>query len=624
MTATWDNTATGDNNTEISSVTVDFSAFGGDTAVAATASSGIWSATYEVNGSSVSGSNLNVSVTASATSGSTTGVDTSNASVDALLPTIESVTSSTADGTYAAGGSISIQVDFSEAVTVTGVAGLRMETGAIDRLATYSSGRGTDTLSFVYSVQTDDNSGDLDYASINALETGSGTIGDTAGNSANRLLATPGSTGSLGASKALVVAAGSPPSGGGGGGGGSSGVTSISQPFTNLGTLVNPVITVTGSVEGGFLSGAVSNAGLIRNVSLRAGTIVQGGRLGGTIVGDPAGPALINASITAGTVLSNVVIAASALIDSDAIMGANVSFETLANIPPGMDLSTAQGGSPWQRDSGVSALDLDHSLVVTSAHRQSLLEAVRMLNQFSSGAVVVTGDELSVRVDQSRSRLLPVALHRAASGAEPGATIDEDGHMRIVTDSGLQLTSLPLIEDVETLRRVTEQAASRLTLGFDPSGGIEVRSGQNDVWFGKGDVVAVAVAANTPTGIVADLQKSPAGVWGYSLVYMAADGVLYRQHISPVPAHWSSLKSTLQSTSGVSEVKLDADGFITLKLDGIMHRARAGYELIRSEKGQSSGDTVILDPVGDLNGDGRTDFRMHYPDGDTQVLYILP
>ena len=48
VTATWNNTAGGDNNADITGVTVNFSQFGGGTAVAATNSSGTWTATYTI------------------------------------------------------------------------------------------------------------------------------------------------------------------------------------------------------------------------------------------------------------------------------------------------------------------------------------------------------------------------------------------------------------------------------------------------------------------------------------------------------------------------------------------------------------------------------------------------
>ncbi|SBS31353.1 RTX-I toxin determinant A from serotypes 1/9 [Marinomonas aquimarina] len=116
VTATWDNTGTGDNNSDtISSVTVDFSAFGGGSAVTASNSSGTWTATYTIVAGSIDSTNLNVSVTATDNAGNqTTIADTTNASVDNEAPTSpsgsldvdENSANSSSVGTVSAPGAI--------------------------------------------------------------------------------------------------------------------------------------------------------------------------------------------------------------------------------------------------------------------------------------------------------------------------------------------------------------------------------------------------------------------------------------------------------------------------------------------------------------------------------------
>jgi hypothetical protein len=118
------------------------------------------------------------------------------------------VTSSTANGSYGIGAVINITVQFSEALVVDTTGGsprLQLETGVIDRYATFSGGSGTNTLSFSYTVQAGDSSADLDQLSANALALNGGTIKDAAGNNASLSLAAPGASGSLAANGALVI-----------------------------------------------------------------------------------------------------------------------------------------------------------------------------------------------------------------------------------------------------------------------------------------------------------------------------------------------------------------------------------------------------------------------------------
>ena len=78
------------------------------------------------------------------------------------------VSSTTADGTYGSGETVDITIKFSEPVTVTGIPQLALDTNP-SRQANYSSGSGTDTLTFEYEVQTGDTSADLQYVSESSL-----------------------------------------------------------------------------------------------------------------------------------------------------------------------------------------------------------------------------------------------------------------------------------------------------------------------------------------------------------------------------------------------------------------------------------------------------------------------
>ena len=130
---------------------------------------------------------------------------TGSLAANSSTTTVTNVTSSTANGTYASGSVISIQVTFSAAVTVTGTPQLALNTGGT---AYYSSGSGSSTLSFSYTAGVSHAATDLDYLSANALTLNGGIIKDNGLNNANLILPAPGAAGSLGANKALVIAGG--------------------------------------------------------------------------------------------------------------------------------------------------------------------------------------------------------------------------------------------------------------------------------------------------------------------------------------------------------------------------------------------------------------------------------
>jgi hypothetical protein len=140
--------------------------------------------------------------------GAQTDTDTLTITVNSLNPRITSVSSSTADGTYKVGDTITITTTFSEAVTVDttgGIPSLLLETGSIDRVATYVSGSGSNTLTFSYTVQAGDISADLDYQSTAALGLNGATIRGATSNDAVLTLPTMGNAGSLGANKDIAI-----------------------------------------------------------------------------------------------------------------------------------------------------------------------------------------------------------------------------------------------------------------------------------------------------------------------------------------------------------------------------------------------------------------------------------
>ena len=169
---------------------------------------GATSSTYVLTDNEV-GKFIRTTRTGTNSIGSITGYSPLTSAVSALAdvtaPSVSNVNSSTINGSYKSSDSISIQVTFSENVTVTGTPRITLETGSTDRAVSYASGSGTNTLTFTYTVQAGDTSNDLDYVATTSLALNGGTIKDAAGNNAVLTLASPGASNSLSANKAIVI-----------------------------------------------------------------------------------------------------------------------------------------------------------------------------------------------------------------------------------------------------------------------------------------------------------------------------------------------------------------------------------------------------------------------------------
>jgi len=123
-------------------------------------------------------------------SGGTTLTSAVNTNVQVGDPTVSSVSTTTAMGTYGTGSPIDVTLNFTGPVTITGSPQITLNTSPTE-YATYSSGSGTNTLNFTYSVQAGDSAPHLDYTSTSALATNGGTIKDAGNNSFLPALPTP-------------------------------------------------------------------------------------------------------------------------------------------------------------------------------------------------------------------------------------------------------------------------------------------------------------------------------------------------------------------------------------------------------------------------------------------------
>jgi hypothetical protein len=105
---------------------------------------------------------------------------------DSTAPTVTNVSFTSdagTDNTYKIGDIISISITFSETVTVTSTPRIPI-LGLSSKFANYSSGSGTNTLVFTYTVAALDNDANGLAITVNALELNSGTIRDAASNNA--------------------------------------------------------------------------------------------------------------------------------------------------------------------------------------------------------------------------------------------------------------------------------------------------------------------------------------------------------------------------------------------------------------------------------------------------------
>ena len=141
------------------------------------------------------------------------------AQANGTTPTVVSVTSTSSNGTYTVGQTITLRVTFSEPVNVLGWLAMTLETGPTDRTVFCSNCSGNDTgvttRDFSYKVQVGDRSPDLNYQSTKPIMFNTGRSAASAttgkitatddGTSANLVFPAPGETGSLSQTSQLLI-----------------------------------------------------------------------------------------------------------------------------------------------------------------------------------------------------------------------------------------------------------------------------------------------------------------------------------------------------------------------------------------------------------------------------------
>ncbi|WP_428847859.1 beta strand repeat-containing protein, partial [Shewanella inventionis] len=395
-----------------------------------------------------------------------------NIVVDGVVPTVSSVTASTANGTYKPDDVISIQVNFSEVVSVTGTPQLTLETGTTDRTIDYASGSGSSSLTFNYTIQSGDTSSDLDYVATNSLALNSGTIRDAATNNATLTLASPGAANSLGNNKALVVDGVVPSVISIAPVGGAVSTDSIVDFTVNFGESVNNISTddfsldTTGSAAGTIVSVSVSSGS---SVTVRVSGITGNGSIklnlnASTNISDAAG----NVGPAAYTSGSTHTVAIPTAPDAPTI-GTATAGDKQASVS--FTAPTSTGGS------AITSYTLTSSPgSFTASGTSSPLTVMGLTNGVAYTFTVTATNSTGTSSASSASNSVIPKVNQTITFANPGAqNFDTSPTLTATSDSSLAVSfssSTPAVCTITSSGALTFVSTGICTIDTDQSGDI--------------------------------------------------------------------------------------------------------------------------------------------------------
>jgi len=398
----------------------------------------------------------------------------------------------------------------------------------------------------------------------------------------------------------------------------------------NKGWLSNSTINAGATVQGGILTGGISNDGILadfefrgssliggmlsgiivnnsksgyfKDVSLAPDTQISGGRLKGNIAGDADKPGLIKgAEILEGSQLSYVTIGENTQVAEDVKIGTGVRFTHQNQIPTGTDLTAALVVN--FADNLPPTIDMNTDVLINAP---TLLEQINALSEIKdSDWQLVQNPEngqLNLTIEGVRFAVLPVQVKQTNNRTK--LTINPDESVTFITAQGREILAYPVIQEL-----------SALIEAVAPLGIHQVLLQENGILTAELDenkVVARTGMAATPVSDDEPLGLFPSELNAMRLIFEEDTGQKYQQRIYPTCAYPEALENY--------GLTWDHKGEISLTIKGKRYQGIFDYVLFPNENGEP--DTqVVFTPVSE-NGN-IVAFEVSYPTGEKQMLRLI-
>jgi hypothetical protein len=411
------------------------------------------------------------------------------------------------------------------------------------------------------------------------------------------------------------------------------------------GKFVNPRFAANASLTGGAIQGVTTGDAngyaLLRNVTVKAGSqlkyvilgdgVVLGKnvtlidvsfstgvhlknvKVSGLITGDSGKPALLeNATVQTGSRLSNMRIGQNVQLPEDVQFEGNVRFNRRSAIPEGMELINMLPellGAPHEGMVYPRRADLSADVVEPG---DGILSAINNLAMFKENGWILSQNSdsgcLELTVDPLRACILPVSLKKAIANA--GISMKDD-IIGFLTENGLDVQTQPALQAPNTLQKLlSEIALSELIV--QANGNLRVSDGSGELWFSaRSNWWGIEVDANAETGL--SFVQSPYGQIVATMTFSDKEGKKWKQLLFPAVAYPEVLKASAKSVS------LKPYGVVDFTLNDQRYCGVINYAV--EPNTAPSTDTLQIESISDMTGDGVEDIKLIYPSGEKQLMY---
>jgi hypothetical protein len=390
--------------------------------------------------------------------------------------------------------------------------------------------------------------------------------------------------------------------------------------ITNEGTLTDFEF-VGAEIKGGELAGNVRNnsqvGGVFINVSLAANTEITGGYVEGDIDGKANAPAVLrNVSVKSGSRLSNVILGEGVQLPEDVVFGEGIRFTDLSNIPSGVELMELLPTLSVDKPEGVTyprRADFTDDILIPSDGILSIINELPMFKD--NGWVFSQNKELGyfeITIDNVRYAEIPFSVRKTTDGAD--MVVLDAQSLSFVTSSGLDVLTNPALQAPTELQLALSKLGLPEAFTIQPNGNLRI--GTDSLWYSaRPDWLSIELANAdvTETGVIHFIE-SPYGGSLVSLTFDSGEASAREQLLYPAVAYPEVLYSSARNIS------IEPYGLVNFTLNGKAYRGVVDYLVTQTD---TTTDTLQVESIADVNGDGIDDIMLTYATGEQQMMVVV-
>lgn len=252
-----------------------------------------------------------------------------------------------------------------------------------------------------------------------------------------------------------------------------------------------------------------------------------------------------------------------------------------------------------------------------------LVVEIQEIPQVKEAKYLVSEDlEGHLMLTQVLKRSLMTITHttQVSEQTPPSMTIYPDGSGLFVTESGQQVRTQPLVQDLKGFQ-ATLRATGLQGVIVEGNGNLTIPSSPTLSFSARPDLESDFTWLTMQGGLHTVPTALP-GVVSFAFVFRDETGNKRQQLIYPAAKEPQNLYTFLANIPGVKQVVFDNDGSFTVQMsNGVVFRGIFDYAV---QVGQTATGGIQMTEIPDENGDGISDYAVTYGNGNRQVIYRLP